>query len=158
MLSLSDNDELDRVERLVEELKPIQEWDAAYWRNRYAEVHEKIAFVARRERRSEILPQPSSLFSGRTIQGKRPWTFTFKNPSAMTERKKRVAEHGLLQLRIHFVCNSGYIEQALAEIIFQYGCHACVGTGLWGEGLAISLWMTSRSKVIDGFYQDFVSL
>src|SRR5437660_11610921 len=27
-----------------------------------------------------------------------------------------VAEHGLLQLRIHFVCDSDYIEQDLAEI------------------------------------------
>jgi hypothetical protein len=135
MLSRSDNDELDRVERLVEELKPIQNWDAAYWRNSYTEVHKKIAFLARRERCSEILPHLSSLFS------ERPWTFTFKNPSARTERKKgvyrglelevevrippcdNIDEHGLLQLRIHFVCDSEYIEQDVAEIMFQYGCH-----------------------------------
>jgi hypothetical protein len=91
MLSLSDNDELDRVERLVEELKPIQNWDAAYWRNSYTEVHEKIAFLARRERRSEIPPQLSSLFSDRTVQGERPWTFTFKNPSAGTENRECIA-------------------------------------------------------------------
>jgi hypothetical protein len=88
MLSLSDHDELDRAERLVEELKPIQKWDAAYWRNGYTEVHEKIAFRARRERHSEILAQLPSLFSDWTIQGERPWTFTFKKPSARTERKK----------------------------------------------------------------------
>jgi len=58
-----------------------------------------------------------------------------------------IAEHGLLQLRIHFVCDSEYIEQDLAEIRFQ-----------WGEGLAISLWMISRREAIDGFHQDFVSL
>jgi hypothetical protein len=57
MLSLSDQDELDRVERLVEELKAIEKWDTSYWRNGQTEVHEKIAFLARRERRSEILSQ-----------------------------------------------------------------------------------------------------
>jgi hypothetical protein len=146
MLSLSDNDELDRVERLVQAPKPIRKWDGAYQRN---EVHKKIAFLARREGRSEILPRLSTLFSDRTIQGERLWTFTLKNPSARTERKKGVyrgleleakvrlpscsrpsrpgtgfdrAEHGLLQLRIRFVCDGEYIEQDLAEIMFQYRC------------------------------------
>jgi hypothetical protein len=57
MLPLSDQDELDRVERLVEELKAIEKWDTAYWRNGRSEVNEKIAFLARRERRREILAQ-----------------------------------------------------------------------------------------------------
>jgi DNA-binding GntR family transcriptional regulator len=57
MLSPSDQDELDRVERLVEELKAIEKWDTAYWRDGRTEVHEKIAFLARRERRNEIIAQ-----------------------------------------------------------------------------------------------------
>jgi hypothetical protein len=94
-------------------------------------------------------PATSNPFSDRTLQGERLWTFTFKKPSARTERKKGVyrgleleaevrlpscsrpsrpgtgfdiAEHGPLQLRIRLLCDGEYIEQDPAEIMFQYGC------------------------------------
>ena len=70
------------MERLVEELTPIEKWDTAYCQNSYTEVHEKIVFLARRERRGEILSQLSLLFSD--------WTYTPVNLQVKEpERKDR---------------------------------------------------------------------
>lgn len=52
-----DNDGLNRVERLVGELRAIERWDADYWRNKLPIADEVLAFVARRKRRAEILSQ-----------------------------------------------------------------------------------------------------
>jgi hypothetical protein len=88
MLSLSANGELDRAERPVEELKPIQKWDAAYWRNSYTEVHEKVAFPARRERRSEILPQLSSLIQRSDNTRRTPVDLHVQEPERKDRTKK----------------------------------------------------------------------
>ena len=46
---------LDNAEGLVAELKAIEQWDAAYWRNPRPEEYETLAYVARGKRRCEIL-------------------------------------------------------------------------------------------------------
>lgn len=51
----SDNDGWSRVERLVEELRAIDYWDANYWQSPHTEAYEMLAFVARRKRHAEIL-------------------------------------------------------------------------------------------------------
>ena len=43
------------VEKLASELRAIDHWDTAYWRNRRPERYETLAFVARQKRRSEIM-------------------------------------------------------------------------------------------------------
>ena len=58
----SDNDGWSRVERLVEELRAIDYWDANYRRNPYPEAYEMLAFVARRRRHAEILSRLIALF------------------------------------------------------------------------------------------------
>ena len=47
----------NEAERLLRELKAIEQWDAAYWRNDSPDVYERVAFRSRRCRRSEILSQ-----------------------------------------------------------------------------------------------------
>lgn len=47
----------NRVERLVAELRAIERWNTDYWWNSDPEAYETLAFVARRERRAEILSQ-----------------------------------------------------------------------------------------------------
>jgi PilZ domain len=54
---------LDVTEALVAELKAIEQWDAAYWRNPSPEEYETLAFVARGKRRCEILSQLLSIKS-----------------------------------------------------------------------------------------------
>ena len=52
--------ELDRreqAERLLAELKAIEQWNTAYWRNSDPDVYETSAFLARESRRSEIILQ-----------------------------------------------------------------------------------------------------
>ena len=52
-----DSDALNQIERLVEELRAVEQWDADYWRKGGPEAFEVLAFAARRKRRSEILSQ-----------------------------------------------------------------------------------------------------
>jgi PilZ domain len=54
----------DKVERLAAELKAIQQWDVLYWRSRTPETYEKSAFVARCNRRNEILAQLVNMEKG----------------------------------------------------------------------------------------------
>ena len=61
MRSLPNNEVLSQVERLLGELRAIERWDADYWRNRHPEAYERLAFVARRKRRAEILSQLRTL-------------------------------------------------------------------------------------------------
>ena len=52
--------ELDRreqAEKLLAELKAIEQWNTAYWRNSDPDVYETSAFLARESRRSEIILQ-----------------------------------------------------------------------------------------------------
>jgi hypothetical protein len=48
---------IEQLEKLVSELRAIRHWDNEYRRNRFPEYYEKVAFVSRRERRSEIIRQ-----------------------------------------------------------------------------------------------------
>jgi hypothetical protein len=48
---------LDRNELLAAELKAIEHWDAEYWRKAWPDTYETLAYMARRERRAEILSQ-----------------------------------------------------------------------------------------------------
>jgi hypothetical protein len=57
MTFLSSDDGLDRVERLLAELRAVERWDADYWRNSHPEVYENLAWAARQARRREILSQ-----------------------------------------------------------------------------------------------------
>jgi hypothetical protein len=57
MRVVPDNNVLDRVERLVTELRAIEHWDVGHWRKNCPEVHEILAFTARQRRREEILSQ-----------------------------------------------------------------------------------------------------
>jgi PilZ domain len=61
MPSVPDDQTLSQVERLLGELRLIELWDADYWRKCHPEGYERHAFVARRKRRAEILPQLVSL-------------------------------------------------------------------------------------------------
>ena len=54
---------LDEAGGLVAELKAIEQWDAAYWRNPSPEEYETLAFVARGKRRCEILSRLLSIKS-----------------------------------------------------------------------------------------------
>jgi hypothetical protein len=53
--------DLGDIESLLAELKAIELWDAAYWRNRDPEIYETIAFVTRTRRRKEIIQQTVAL-------------------------------------------------------------------------------------------------
>jgi hypothetical protein len=57
MRSALNDDRWSRAERLVAELRAIEHWNTNYWRNSDPETYETLAFVARRERRTEILSQ-----------------------------------------------------------------------------------------------------
>jgi hypothetical protein len=57
MRTFLNSDGWNQVERLVAELQAIEGWDTDYWRKSDAEAYEMLAYVARRERRSEILAQ-----------------------------------------------------------------------------------------------------
>src|SRR5712664_2989762 len=48
---------VDEAQGLVAELKAIEQWDVAYWRNPCPKAYETLAFVARGQRRCEILSQ-----------------------------------------------------------------------------------------------------
>jgi PilZ domain len=52
---------VDEAGGLVAELRAIEQWDAAYWRNPSPETYETVAFVARAKRRCEILSQLLSI-------------------------------------------------------------------------------------------------
>lgn len=60
----------DGAERLLAELKAIEEWDIAYWRSHSPDVYERTAFIARRSRRSEILCDLLNIFciSGKKVK------------------------------------------------------------------------------------------
>jgi hypothetical protein len=61
-MPLAPNDDgWGQVERLVAELRAIERWNADYWGNSDPETYETLAFVARRERRAEILSQLPTL-------------------------------------------------------------------------------------------------
>jgi hypothetical protein len=56
-----DNEALDRVERLVAELRAIERWDEGHRRDGFPEGYERLSFIARQERRSEIVSQLLSI-------------------------------------------------------------------------------------------------
>lgn len=60
---------LDKAEALVAELKAIEQWDSAHWRNPSPEEYETLAFVARCKRRCEILSQLLSINSSTGKEG-----------------------------------------------------------------------------------------
>lgn len=62
--------DLGVTEGLVAELKAIEQWDAAYWRNPSPEEYETLAFVARGKRRCEILAQLLSIKPSDRMAGK----------------------------------------------------------------------------------------
>jgi hypothetical protein len=57
MRLVHESDLLDQAERLLTELKAIEEWNTTYWRNRDPDVYETTAFITRKRRRSEIIRQ-----------------------------------------------------------------------------------------------------
>ena len=52
-----EQDLLNLAERLLAELRAIEHWNIAYWRNRHPDVYETKAFQARQSRRGEIIGQ-----------------------------------------------------------------------------------------------------
>ena len=48
---------IEKVEKLASELRAINHWDAEYRRHRRRECYEKVAFVSRQKRRSEVITQ-----------------------------------------------------------------------------------------------------
>jgi hypothetical protein len=52
-----ERDRREQAERLLADLKAIEQWNAAYWRNSDPYVYETSAFLARESRRSEITLQ-----------------------------------------------------------------------------------------------------
>ncbi len=52
-----ESDLLSQAGRLLTELKAIEHWNNAYWRNRDPDLYETTAFVTRKRRRSEIIQQ-----------------------------------------------------------------------------------------------------
>jgi DNA-binding GntR family transcriptional regulator len=48
---------IEKVEKLVSELRAITHRDTEYWRNRCPKWHETVAFVSGQKRRSEIIRQ-----------------------------------------------------------------------------------------------------
>ena len=57
MRSALNDDGMDRVERLVAELRAIERLNVDYWWKDGPETYEMLGFLARRERRAEILSQ-----------------------------------------------------------------------------------------------------
>ena len=53
----SEGEVRDETEQLAAELKAIEHWNTAYWQNPAPDTYEKSAFVARCQRRNEILSQ-----------------------------------------------------------------------------------------------------
>jgi hypothetical protein len=96
MPSVSDSDGWSRVERLVEELRAIERWDANYWRNRYLDAYEMLAFAARRERRAEILSQLLTLIPPLVIGGR---SYGLSGNRANKQRGKPASEEAQLRRR-----------------------------------------------------------
>jgi hypothetical protein len=48
---------IEKVEKLACELRAINHWDAEYRRHRRRDRYEKVAFVSRQTRRSEVITQ-----------------------------------------------------------------------------------------------------
>ena len=63
----------NRVERLVAELRAIEHWNTDYWRKGDPEAYETLAFVARRERRVEILSYLLTLIPRLTKEQGKLW-------------------------------------------------------------------------------------
>ena len=91
MRSVLDNDGWNRIERLVGELRAIESWDAEYWRNSDPEADKMLAFVARQERRAEILSQLLTLF--------RDWMVVVRDRGT-TRKSSQRTEGDLRQRRI----------------------------------------------------------
>ncbi len=82
MLPPLDNSELDRVDRLIAELKAIDWWDADYGRNESPREDVVAAFHARQERRAEIISKITSFQEINQVTPIAPfyWRFEFKTP------------------------------------------------------------------------------
>ena len=52
-----ERDRREQAERLLADLKAIEQWNTAYWRNSDPDVYETSAFLSRESRRSEIILQ-----------------------------------------------------------------------------------------------------
>jgi hypothetical protein len=48
---------IEKVDKLVSELRAINYWDTEYWRHRCPEWYETVAFLSRQKRRSENIRQ-----------------------------------------------------------------------------------------------------
>jgi hypothetical protein len=74
MRPILERDRREQAERLLTELKAIERWNTAYWRNSDPDVYETSAFLARESRRSEIILQiavvPRSLLQRPAGEGK----------------------------------------------------------------------------------------
>jgi hypothetical protein len=82
--------ELNQVERLVSELQAIEHWDAGDWRKCVPKRYEILAFVARRERRTEILSQLLTLIPRLAIKKQEhPWIVR----KSSTRKKQKQRRH-----------------------------------------------------------------
>lgn len=73
-MTLSNNYEwLDRIDRLLSELRAIELWDAVYWQKVHPDGYETVAFVTRKNRRHEIVSQLLSEIA-RLDRETEPWT------------------------------------------------------------------------------------
>jgi len=82
MRSALNDDGMDRVERLVAELRAIERLNVDYWRKDGPETYEMLGLLARRERRAEILSQLLTLTPRLTEGMGRPWVSRKSNQRA----------------------------------------------------------------------------
>jgi hypothetical protein len=57
MRQIPGDETIEKVDKLVSELRAISHWDSEYWRHRCPEWYETVAYVSRQKRRSEIMRQ-----------------------------------------------------------------------------------------------------
>jgi hypothetical protein len=94
---------LDEVQTLVAELKAVEQWDVSYLRNPKPEKYQTLAFVARGNRRCELLSQLlSTLFPNLTTQRKD----TLNNQQNMPREKTENRRHPRLELEAELLLRS----------------------------------------------------
>ena len=83
---------IEEVEKLASELRAIDHWDTAYWRNRRPERYETLALVARQKRRSEIIRDLLRATGHGSIHAVAESKQPTRSPS-QSEEQKRKAEY-----------------------------------------------------------------
>src|SRR2546421_45612 len=127
---------LAEAEGLVAELKAIEQWDVGYWRNPSPEAYETLAFVARAQRRGEILSQLLSVLSTHLATGSEEIVNSQENAASTGTVNRR---HPRLEFEAELIVRSesGFVP-GRTEDISESGMCAILAVQL-GVGATVAL-------------------